>query len=206
VLAWVTTALREGHRDEKQFRIEAIAKLRREHRRLQDRIDAMYMDKLDGRIDNGFFDRKASEFRAEQCPLMRDIEAHQTADQTYVEEGVRILELAHKARQLFETQPATEKRKLLDLVVSNCRWKDGELEAEYRKPADFVADAALADNQGRMTADPENGDFDNWRRERDSGHACALRARKLLIRQYDTVAKFDRFPSWKYMVGTRRPI
>ncbi len=31
---------------------EAVAKLQREHRRLQDRIHAVYMDKLDGRIDN----------------------------------------------------------------------------------------------------------------------------------------------------------
>ena len=56
---------------------EAISKLQREHRRLQARIDAMYTDKLDGRIDNAFFDRKASEFRTEQCRVMRDIEAHQ---------------------------------------------------------------------------------------------------------------------------------
>lgn len=35
----------------------AIAKLQREHNRLQDRIDTMYVDKLDGRIDNDFFDR-----------------------------------------------------------------------------------------------------------------------------------------------------
>ena len=63
VLDWVTQALRDSHKDEKKFHDEAIAKLRRERRRIQDRIDAMYMDKLDGRIDNDFFDRKAAEFR-----------------------------------------------------------------------------------------------------------------------------------------------
>ena len=106
-----------------------IAKLQREHRRLQDRIDAMYMDKLDGRIDNEFFDRKAGEFRAHQCRIMRDTEAHQAANRNYIEEGIKLLELAHKAR-LFETQPPSEKRKLLDFVLSNCTWKDVKLEAE----------------------------------------------------------------------------
>ena len=71
----MTTALWESHQDERKFHEGAIAKLQQEHRRLQDRIDAMYMDKLDGRIDNEFFDRKAGEFRAEQCRFMRDIQA-----------------------------------------------------------------------------------------------------------------------------------
>jgi hypothetical protein len=55
VLSWVTHALRESHRDQKQFQDEQIAKLQRDHRRIQDRIDAMYLDKLDGRIDATFF-------------------------------------------------------------------------------------------------------------------------------------------------------
>ena len=132
VLGWVTRALRESHQDEKKFHDEAIAKLQREHRRLQDRIDAMYMDKLDGRIDNDFFDGKAAEFRAEQCRLMRDVETHQNANRSYIEEGIKLLELAQRAHVLFENQPASEKRKLLDFVLSTCRWKYGQLDAEYR--------------------------------------------------------------------------
>ena len=78
---------RDGHKDEKKFHDEAIAKLQREHKRIQDRIDAMYMDKLDGRIDAEFFDRKAAEFRAEQCRIMRDVDAHQVANNSYIKEG-----------------------------------------------------------------------------------------------------------------------
>jgi len=76
VLAWVATALRDSHADQKQFHDEAVAKLQREHRRLQECIDAMYLDKLDGRIYNEFFDRKAGEFRAGQSRLLRDTQAH----------------------------------------------------------------------------------------------------------------------------------
>jgi DNA invertase Pin-like site-specific DNA recombinase len=145
VLTWVTAALRESHKDQKQFHEEAIAKLQREHRRLQDRIDSMYMDKVDGRIDNEFFDGKAAEFRSEQSRIMRDIEMHQVANRSYIEEGIKLLELAHKAQALFESQPAMEKRKLLDCVLSSCRWKDGKLEADYRKPFDMLAVAVAAE-------------------------------------------------------------
>jgi DNA invertase Pin-like site-specific DNA recombinase len=163
VLRWVTRALRESHKDERSFREETIAKLQREHRRMQDRIDAMYMDKLDGRIDNEFFDRKATEFRSEQSRLMRDIQAHQSANRCYVEEGIRLLELAHRAHELFESQPTNEKRKLLDFVLSNSHWKDGRLEAEYRQPFDLIASAAFADRQAYTGSGPGGGSFDNWR-------------------------------------------
>jgi|SRR5215831_10209656 len=40
--------------------------------------------------------------------------------------------------QLFESQPRKAKRKLLDFVLSNCRWKQGRLDADYRQPFDCV--------------------------------------------------------------------
>jgi hypothetical protein len=144
VLAWVTRALREGHGDEKKFHDGEIARLQREHTRIQDRIDAMYLDKLDGRIDADFFDRTAAEWRSEQNRVRCAIDAHCSANQNYIDEGIRLLELAQRAARLFENQPAKEKRKLLDFVLSNCTWKGGELAACYRQPFDSLADAVAA--------------------------------------------------------------
>jgi hypothetical protein len=146
-LAWVRQALRESHRDERQFHDDAIAKLQREHRRLQDRIDAMYEDKLDGRIGNEFFDSKAAEVRTAQTAIMRDLEAQQTANRSYIEEGVQLLELAHHAHVLFESQPPGEKRELLVFVLSNCTWKVGELRAKYRQAFDVLAVAVASEQQ-----------------------------------------------------------
>ena len=90
MLAWVREALRESHADEKREHEEAIARLQAEYNRLQDRIDAMYVDKLDGQIDADFFDRKAGEWRDEQSRCLRDIERHQNANQSYLDEGVQL--------------------------------------------------------------------------------------------------------------------
>lgn len=124
ILTWVTQA-RESHHDERKFHEQAVVNLQNEHRRLERRIDSMYMDKLDGRIGNEFFDQKAAEFRGDQGRIMRDIETHQNANRSHIEEGVKMLELAQRAHLLFENQPPAEKRKLLDSVLSNCSWKDG---------------------------------------------------------------------------------
>ena len=115
----------------------------------------MYEDKLDGRIDNDFYDRKVGEYRAEQTRIMRDIQAHGTVNQSYIEDGVRLPELARKAHVLFEKQPPVEKRKLLGFVLSNCTWKEGELTAKYRKPFDVLALTVAQDQQrnGEMIAE-----------------------------------------------------
>jgi hypothetical protein len=96
VLGWVTVALRQRHADEKRFHDEALARLQAEHTRLQGRIGAMYLDKLDGRVGAPFFGRKAAEWRTEPDQALRAIEEHQAASQTYMEQGVRILELARR--------------------------------------------------------------------------------------------------------------
>ena len=161
-LSWVRRALRSSHADEKQFHDDAVAKLQGEHRRLQDRIDAMYMDKLDGRIGNDFFDTKAADMREEQAGIMREIEAHQTANRSYIEEGVQLLELAQRAPVLFESQPPAEKRKLLDFILSNCTWKGGELTAKYRQPFDMLAIAVAADQQRGGDGIAESARNENW--------------------------------------------
>jgi site-specific DNA recombinase len=153
VLEWVREALDASHADERREHEEAIKRLRAEYDRLQNRIHGMYVDKLDGKVDGNFFERMSSEWRGEQDRCQREIERHQTADQSYLEEGVRILELARNAQRLFEKQEPREKRRLLDFLVSNCSWKGGELSTVLRQPFDLLAEttaiAAQAARDGR---------------------------------------------------------
>lgn len=139
VIEWVTEALRESHVDEKRFHDEALARLQTDYNRLQTRLDAMYDDKLDGRIDAAFYDRKAADWLSEQTKLLRLMEEHQMANHSYLTEGVRLLELARKAPALFRAQPAGGKRQLLDFLLSNCTWQGGELQATFRQPFDLIA-------------------------------------------------------------------
>lgn len=97
VLEWVKTALHQNHQDERRFHDEAVARLKAEYTRLQNRIDAAYIDKLDGRVDTTFFDRKALEWRGQQDRLLRLVEEHQKANQGYLAQGAQLLELAGRA-------------------------------------------------------------------------------------------------------------
>jgi site-specific DNA recombinase len=122
----------------------------------------MYVDKLDGRIDVAFFDRKASEWRREQDRLLGSINEHRAANQTYLEEGVRLLELAQRAPELFQKQEPREKRRLLNFVLSNCFWKDGELTVGFRQPFDMLADANAAHKQKYEATVAPDTVFEKW--------------------------------------------
>src|SRR5215472_11432701 len=148
VLGWVREALQASHTDQRREHQEAIARLWAEHKRLGDRINAMYVDKLDGKIGADFYDRFAGEWREEQLRLQREIDRHEAAEQSYMDEGVQILELARNAQKRFAQQEPRQKRRLLNFVLSNCSWEDGEVRATFRQPFDLLAETtALAAGQ-----------------------------------------------------------
>ena len=73
-------------------------------------------------------------------------------------------------------EPAGEKRRLLDFVLSNCSWKDGELTPTYRQPFDLLA-VTVADARAQLGAEsPESGRFEKWLPKQD-GMRSALSSR-----------------------------
>ena len=144
VLEWVRDALHASHADERREHEEAIKRHQAEHKRLQDRINAMYVDKLDGLVDTAFYDKMSNQWREEQNRCQREIDRHQNADKSYMDEGVALLELARNAQRLFAMQEPREKRRLLNFLLSNCSWEDGEVVATFRQPFDMLAETAIA--------------------------------------------------------------
>ena len=162
VLEWVRDALHESHADERREHEAAIKRLRAEHDRLPNRIHAAYVDKLDGIIGAAFFEKMSGEWRAEQERCLRDIERHQSADQSYIDDGVRLFELAQNAQRLFVKQDAREKRRLLNFLVSNCSWQDGELTATLRQPFDIIERTTEVDGRRKAAGVASNGLSEIW--------------------------------------------
>jgi len=101
--------------------------------RLQARLDAMYEDKLDGRITPEQFDRKAKDTGSKQQTLRAKISEHQTSG-TDLRAGFNMMRLTSIACREFERQNARERRKLVELVVEGAAWKDGRLEVTLYEP------------------------------------------------------------------------
>lgn len=58
-------------------------------------------------------------------------------------EGVQLLELARNAQRLFAKQEPREKRRLLNFLLSNSTWEDGEVVATFGQPFDLLAETAV---------------------------------------------------------------
>ena len=162
VLEWVREALHASHADERREHEEAIERLQAEYKRLSDRINAMYVDKLDGRVDGTFFDKMSTQWREEQNRCLREIERHQAAEQSYMDEGVQILELARNAQKLFEQQEPREKRRLLNFVLSNCTWEDGEVVATFRQPFDLLAETTAIATRAATRSGSNSAKSEIW--------------------------------------------
>ena len=178
VLEWVREALKSSHSDERREHEDVIKRCQGEYKRLEDRLNAMYLDKLDGRIDAAFHDRTAKVWKTEQVRLLREIERHTDAEHSYMDDGIRLLELAQHARDLFAKQEAHEKKRLLNLVLSNSVWHQGEVAATFRQPFDLLVktNAEIAAQIG------PGGDLSTghtvWLGDLDSNQGCTGQSRE----------------------------
>ena len=138
IFGLVQKALRESHGDERRERDEARARLIAEANLLQERLDMIYLDKVDGRITAEFHDRIAASWREERARAIRSLEHLNSADEAYVDEGVALLDVVRRAHEGFANLPAEHRRRALNLVLSNCTWANGKLSVEFRQPFEML--------------------------------------------------------------------
>jgi site-specific DNA recombinase len=105
----------------------------------------------------------SARWREEQNRCLREIERHEAAEQSYMDEGVQILELARNAQRLFEQQQPREKRRLLNFVLSNCSWEDGEVVATFRQPFDLLAQTTAIATRAATSSDSNSAKSEIWR-------------------------------------------
>lgn len=158
----LTTALKDSSVDEKRAHAEAMKRLEKTRASLQQRLDTLYIDKVDGEVSGEFYHRMHTRWGGELEQCLRDMERHQVADQSYMGEGVELLRLATKAHRKFETLPSNRKSRLLNLLLSNCSWSHGELHAEFRQPFDLIAEATAQAAKRKAAGEVSNGLSEIW--------------------------------------------
>ena len=100
------------------------------------------MDKLDGKISEEFWERKAVEWKAEEEQIQYAMRGLEQVKPERILDGIKILELANKAYFLYVKQTLEEKAKLLRMVLSNCSVDAVSLYPTYRKPFDLIFERA----------------------------------------------------------------
>jgi site-specific DNA recombinase len=153
VLASIQHSLATDEQRNQQTLREQRQRLQQRLSLIRQRLDQAYLDKLDGKIDAGFWERKSAEWRAEEQRVMMALAGLEQSSPDRLLDASRILELANKAHFLYVSQNPAEKAKLLKVVLSNCAIDDTSLYPTYRKPFDLIC---------------ERVKNEEWRRGRDS--------------------------------------
>ncbi|MNY09278.1 hypothetical protein D3C86_1421870 [compost metagenome] len=124
--------LKSSFEDEQAFVAQVLENLATQETRLKNRLSKLYLDKLDGELNQDTYQELKGKFEAELDEVRGKIAAYQNADRKYLEYGVRLLELAQSAYSSYSRRSPLEKRSLLNFVCSNCSLDDGEVSATYR--------------------------------------------------------------------------
>jgi hypothetical protein len=136
---WLEAELAASDQNQAVTLEQAITHAQAELVRSQKRLDVLYEDRLDGRIDGPTYDRKAEEIREQQEQIRRRIEDAEKRLIQRREEMVDLTVLSREVGKLFVDQTAAEKRKLLRLVLQEASWKGGVLQMSLREPFAMLA-------------------------------------------------------------------
>jgi len=117
-----------------------VAALQQRLATISTRMDQLYEDKLDGKIDEQFWTPKQAEYREQKRSLeatLSSMNAPVTRENVLTVE--RVFELANKAHFLYLTRNPAERGELLKSVLLNCATDGVSLWPAYRKPFDLSA-------------------------------------------------------------------
>ncbi len=128
----ILQGLRESHKEKIEYHNNLVLQLEKHIKVLQNRIDQAYLDKLDNKIGEEFWQQHTKEWIEEKEQLTVKLLATQRADSHYLENANLILELSKKAAGLFKNQNTKQKRRLIDLLVLNCSYKDEKFDVEMK--------------------------------------------------------------------------
>ena len=168
VLSWLRSELTASDETLKAARVEERRRLEAQACRLQTRLDVLYEDRLDGRIEASMYDAKSGEIRQQLHSLRNAILQLDQEKQASGMEALDMMTLLSRAAQLFESQTSAEQRRLLHLVVREAQWKGGELRMSFFAPFEKMrlSNSVSCSEQSRLGAQEANSD--NWRRGGDS--------------------------------------
>ena len=94
--------------------------------------------------DEKLYLEKIREYKTRQFEIAEEMKNHEKADQNFYVTANMVLNLAARAREIFESSEVEEKRQLLNLVFQNLQLRDASLSVQVQEP--FITMIGYKDN------------------------------------------------------------
>jgi len=92
------------------------------------------------------YDRKVKEYKEKQQGLLIQMEEHSKADEAFYLTASKVLSLASRALEIFESSEVSEKRALLNFLLQNPVLSGRKLLFKLRSPFDIIAQYSKTQN------------------------------------------------------------
>ncbi len=143
---WIRKAIKESHKQEINYNAASLKQLNEQHDLIQKRMDAIYEDRLDGRISLGRYDDLFKKFSSEKETVASQIKQHSESSTKYFELGINIYELSQRGKKIYHAANLEQQRNLLNVVFDKLELQGDQLDAIYTKPFQVLATAVDASN------------------------------------------------------------
>ena len=130
--------IKENHQQEIEYKENLIKTLEGQFNRLQTRMDRGYIDYLDGGSKERW-EKLQIETKNQQEDILHQLQKLKTEEAKYFEIWVNILDLARRAREIYEKRTPEERRLLLSHIFSNLVLTDEKIELTLKKPVEILA-------------------------------------------------------------------
>ncbi len=135
----IKAKIKANHAQEIEYKENTLKTLNSRYIQLQSRLDILYNDRLDQKISTDSWEKKQSEINNEQHDIQEQISRIKNLETKYFEIWLNILDLAHRAKEIYEKKSPEERRLLLSHIFSNLVLKDEIVLPFLTKPVQVLS-------------------------------------------------------------------
>jgi len=134
----IVKGLKNVHEAKNEFQKQQLEKLRKDYDRIGQRISNVYDFLTDGVIDKEIFYEKLEEYKKQQREIDGKMRQYTNADEKFYITAGMVLDLARRAKELFECSEIDEKRQILNFLLQNAELKGRNLRFSLNPPFDTI--------------------------------------------------------------------
>lgn len=145
---WFRAVLASQTRDAQAESLAQRAELQRQEAMLIGQQDRLLNLRIEDQIDQDTFARKQTELRDRHAAIKLQYDVLDRSHDETAELAVKVFELSQTLRQQWLPADYSAKRRILEIVLLNCRLDDATLVPEIRKPFDVLAEGLISKESG----------------------------------------------------------
>ena len=92
------------------------------------------------------YDKYAKKYSEEKTELERKLVEYTNNDKSFVVTSSYLLQLASRAKEVFESSQPEKKNKILRMLLANCQINEKRLQLNLLKPFSVLIDSTLSQN------------------------------------------------------------